>query len=129
MDLSSFVRLQNLRLSTRDLDKLDDWILPMLRTIINVPEELTIHEARMYHSHGIGFANGCGWEEVDVCLGALAIKAVERGYRLKLVLTMGVFHSPRSEPKFQSELTSFNERGTFAILPNSLSYSSAREPF
>ena len=129
MDLSSFVRLQHLRLSTMDLGTLDDWILPMLHTIVNVPEELTIHEARMRHSHGIGLASDGGWEEVDACLGALAIRAAERGHKLKLSLTMGVFRSPRSRPKFRSKLASFTKRGTFTVLPSSLTYSSARGPF
>jgi len=129
VDLRSFVRLQHLRLSTRDLDTLDDWILPMLHTIVNVPEELTIHEVRICHSHGIGLASGGGWEEADACLGALAIKAVERGHKLKLVLTTGVVRNPRSEPKFLSKLISFTERGTFTVLPSPPTYSSARAPF
>jgi len=126
VDLSSFARLQHLRLSTRDLDTLDDWILPILHTIVNVPEELTIHEARMRNCYGIGLS---GWEEVETCLEALAIKAAERGHRLRLVLTMGVFRSPRSEPKFPLKLNSFTERGTFTVLPSSLTHSSARAPF
>jgi len=129
VDLGPFVRLQHLRLSTRDLDTLEDWILPVLHTIVNVPEEITIHEARMYHSHGIGLASGDGWEEVDACMEAFAIKAVERGHKLKLVLTTALFHSPRSEPGFLSKLPSFTERGTFTLFPSLLTHSYARGPF
>jgi len=129
VDLSSFVRLQCLRLSTRNLNTLDDWILPMLHTITSTPEELTLHEAPMFRSNGIEYASGDAWEEMNACLGTLAIKAVERGHKLKLILTMGVFGGLQSEHKLRSKLSSFIERGTFTVLPSSLTYSWARAPF
>ena len=129
MDLSSFVRLQHLRLSTRNLDTLDDWILPMLHTITNTPEELTLHEAPMLQSHGIEYADGGGWKEIDVCLGTLAIKAAERGHKLKLVLTTGALARPQSEAKLRSKLSSSTELGNFTVLSSRLTYSHTRGPF
>jgi len=129
VDLSSFVRLQRLRLSTRNLKTLDDWILPILRTITNTPEEFTLHEAPMFQSHGIEYARDDEWEGIDACLGALAIKVVERGHILKMFLTMGAFSSPHSSLKLRSKLPSFTEHGTFTVLPSSVTDSRSRGPF
>ena len=108
---------------------MDDWIMPMLYTITKAPEELTLHEAPVFQSYGIEFLHGDAWREVDACLGALAIKAVEQGHGLKFVLTTGVFGAARSGPEFLSRLPSFTGKGTIAVLHSPPTYSYARGPF
>lgn len=129
VDLSSCVRLQRLRLSTKHLGGLDDWIMPMLRTITNAPEELTLHEAPMSPSYGIEQAGVHQWEEMDACLGELATKAAKQGHRLKFILTTGMFGSSACEPRYRSKLSSFTERGTFTVLPTPIGCSHSRGPF
>jgi len=101
----------------------------MLHTITDAPEELIIHEAAMFQSYGIGFLRGDAWGEVDACLEALAVRAVEQGYELKFVLTTGVFGAARSGIEFMSRLPSFTEKGTFAVFRSPPTYSYARGPF
>ncbi|KAF9653753.1 hypothetical protein BDM02DRAFT_3257798 [Thelephora ganbajun] len=129
VDLSSCVKLQRLRLSTRNLNILDDWIMPMLHTITKVPEELTLHEAPMFQSYGIEFVRGDVWGEIDACLTALAIKAVEQGQELKFVLTTGLFSTSQCEPSLRSRLSSFAEKGTFTVSRSPPTYSYAKGPF
>ena len=101
----------------------------MLHTIIKVPEEFTLHEAPMFQSYGIEFVGGDAWEEVDNRLSALAIRATDRGHKMELVLTTGVFGSPQCEPNLRSKLSSFAEQGTVTFLHGPLTYNYARGPF
>lgn len=101
----------------------------MLRTITKVPEELTLHEGPIFQSYGIEFLCGDVWKEIDACLAALAIKAVEQGHILRLVLTTGVFGAPRSGFEFLSRIPSFTGEGTSAVFHSPPTYSYARGPF
>jgi len=101
----------------------------MLHTITKVPEVLTLHEAPVFQSYGIEFLHNDAWDEVDACLEALAIKAVEQGHELKFVLTTGVFGTAQCERKFRPRLLSFAEKGTFVVLRSPPTYSYARGPF
>jgi hypothetical protein len=121
--------LRYLRLSTRNLNILDDWIVPTLYTITKVPEELTLHETPMYPSYGIEYVSGDPWGEMDACLTALAVKAMEQGHKLKFILTMGLFSTLHSEHKFPSRLSSFTEKGTLAVSHGQSTYSYAKGPF
>jgi len=129
VDLSLCVKLQRLRLSTRNLNILDDWIMPMLYTITKAPEELTLHETPMAQSYGIDYVCGDAWGEVDACLTALAMKAVGQGHELKFSLTTAVFSAAHSEHKFRSRLSSFADIGTLTVSRSPPTYSYARGPF
>lgn len=101
----------------------------MLRTIVKVPEEFSLHEAPMYQCYGIDYVLGDAWGQVDECLTALATKAVEQGHELKLVLTTAIFSTGHSEDKCRSRLPSFAEIGTLTVLRSLPTYSYAKGPF
>lgn len=101
----------------------------MLHTITKVPEELTLHEEPMSQCYGIEYLDGDAWEEMGDCLRALAIRAVKRGHKLELVLTTGMFGSPKCEPDLRSKLSSFTEQGTIKFLHGPATYSYAKAPF
>lgn len=117
-------------MSTRNLNILDDWIMPVLSTITKVPEELALHETPMCQSYGIDYVFGDAWGEVlDTCLTSLAVKAVEQGHELKFVLTTAMFSTAHSEHKFRSRLSSFAEIGILTVLRSPPTYSYAKGPF
>ena len=103
--------------------------MPVLYTIAKVPEELTLHEIPMYQSYGIDYVGSDAWEELDVCLTALAMKAAEQGHGLELVLTTAIFSTAHSEHKLRSRLSSFAEVGTLTVPRSPPTYSYARGPF
>ena len=102
----------------------------MLHTITKVPEELALHETPMSQSYGIEYVCNDAWEEVDDYLTALATRALEQDYELKVVVTMGLFSTAHSEPKLQSRLSSFAEKGVLTVSHSrSPSYSYGKAPF
>ena len=101
----------------------------MLYTITKVPEELTLHETPMNPSYGIEHVPGDAWGEVDAHLTALAMKAMEQGHGLELILTTAMFSTPHPEQKFSSRLSSFAEKGTLTVSRSSPAYSYAKGPF
>lgn len=103
--------------------------MPMLYTITKVPEELTLHETPMSPSYGIDYVCGDAWEEVDTCLAALAMKAMEQGHKLKFVLTTARFSTARPEQNIRSRLSSFAKIGTLTVSHSPPTYSYAKGHF
>ena len=102
--------------------------MPILHTITKIPEELTLHEASIFQPYGGESLRDDAWRGLDVCLEALAIKAMEQDHELKFVLTMGMF-SARSGSEFWPRLPSFIKKGTFVALHTQPTYSHTRGPF